>query len=140
MSLEVLKVHGWKSNVMDNNKSNALEPRNLETLGLTVTMDAVTFAKRLKEARLAAGLTQEQLAQACGVTNRAVSAWEKGRASDILAENLFAAADKLKVDPRWLATGHEDQAKAAVGIAKEIRELDPEQLEAIRSLVHSMKR
>ena len=103
-------------------------------------MDAVTFAKRLREARLAAGLTQEQLAHACGVTNRAVSAWEKGRASDILAENLFAAADKLGVDPRWLATGHEDQARSAKGIAAEIRDLSPEQLDAIRSLVHSMKR
>lgn len=38
-----------------------------------------SFGDRLREARTAAGLTQEQLGAACGVTNSAVSAWENGR-------------------------------------------------------------
>lgn len=38
-----------------------------------------SFADRLREARTAAGLTQEQLGFALGVTKSSVSAWENGR-------------------------------------------------------------
>lgn len=37
------------------------------------------FADRLREARIAAGLTQEQLGFALGVTKSSISAWENGR-------------------------------------------------------------
>jgi transcriptional regulator with XRE-family HTH domain len=37
------------------------------------------FADRLREARVASGLTQEQLGFALGVTKSSVSAWENGR-------------------------------------------------------------
>ncbi|HEY0179019.1 MAG TPA: helix-turn-helix transcriptional regulator [Dokdonella sp.] len=37
------------------------------------------FADRLREARVAAGLTQEQLGFILGVTKSSVSAWENGR-------------------------------------------------------------
>lgn len=37
------------------------------------------FADRLREARVAAGMTQEQLGFALGVTKSSVSAWENGR-------------------------------------------------------------
>lgn len=39
------------------------------------------FARRLKDARIAMGLTQEQLGFAVGVTKSSVSAWENGRES-----------------------------------------------------------
>ena len=37
------------------------------------------FADRLREARTAAGMTQEQLGFALGVTKSSISAWENGR-------------------------------------------------------------
>jgi len=37
------------------------------------------FADRLREARVAAGLTQEQLGFSLGITKSSVSAWENGR-------------------------------------------------------------
>lgn len=37
------------------------------------------FADRLREARVAAGMTQEQLGFALGITKSSVSAWENGR-------------------------------------------------------------
>jgi len=37
------------------------------------------FADRLREARVAAGLTQEQLGFAVGVSKSSVSAWENGK-------------------------------------------------------------
>lgn len=38
-----------------------------------------SFAGRLRQARIAAGLTQEQLGFVLGVTKSSVSAWENGR-------------------------------------------------------------
>lgn len=98
-----------------------------------VKMDPVTFAKRLQEARARAGLTQQQVADACGLTKGAVSAWENGVTDSILAENLFCVADALRVDPRWLATGQESETAS-------IEELSPEIQAAIRALIQSMKR
>lgn len=37
------------------------------------------FADRLREARVAAGMTQEQMGFALGITKSSVSAWENGR-------------------------------------------------------------
>jgi transcriptional regulator with XRE-family HTH domain len=96
-----------------------------------VKLDPVTFAKRLHEARAKAGMTQQQLADACGLTKGAVSAWENGVTDSILAENLFCVADALHVDPRWLATGQDS------GITS-ISTLSPEVQSAIRALIKSM--
>jgi transcriptional regulator with XRE-family HTH domain len=98
-----------------------------------VKMDPVTFAKRLKDARAAAGLTQQQIADACGLTKGAVSAWEQGVTDSILAENLFCVADALRVDPRWLATGVESDVPSMAA-------LPPEQQAAVRALIESLKR
>ena len=98
-----------------------------------VKIDSVTFAKRLHDARAKAGMTQQQLADACGLTKGAVSAWENGVTDSILAENLFCVADALHVDPRWLATGQESETAS-------IATLSPEIQQAIRALIQSMKR
>ncbi len=41
-------------------------------------MKVIKFAENLKRMRVAAGMTQAQLAQKLGVDQRTVSAWEKG--------------------------------------------------------------
>ena len=105
-----------------------------------VKIDGVTFAKRLRDSRLAAGLTQAQIADACGLTKGAVSAWEQGVTDGILAENLFCVADALHVDARWLATGHSSMSSVATGIADDLASLPAEQLDAVRALIHSLKR
>ena len=56
---------------------------------------------RIKEARLAAGMTQEQLAAAVGVTQPAVTQWENGTTNPrvpalrIIAEVLHTTVDAL---------------------------------------------
>lgn len=104
-----------------------------------VTIDSMTFARRLREARQAAGLTQQQVADACGLTDGAVSAWERGGAENIGAHALFAVADALGVDPRWLATGDESRP-ALLEVTHELAKLPPEQQAAVRALIHSLKR
>lgn len=58
----------------------------------------------LRAARLAAGLTQKQLAEASGVNQRQIQKVEAGdiKAGNMTASNLLAIADALGVDPRRL--------------------------------------
>lgn len=65
----------------------------------------MTFADRMREARLAANAMQKQVARACGVTVAAVSGWENGYSKGLKMRHLFAAARFLHCDPEWLATG-----------------------------------
>lgn len=61
----------------------------------------------LRAARLAAGLTQKQLAEASGVNQRQIQKVEAGeiKAGNMTASNLLAIADALSVDPRELIAG-----------------------------------
>jgi transcriptional regulator with XRE-family HTH domain len=70
-------------------------------------MDRITptLAERIAARRRELGLRQEDLANAAGVSTAAVSQWEKGHTKNLRLEHLFVIADKLKVQPRWLALG-----------------------------------
>ena len=126
---------------MELHKSNALGAEGMCGDRVMITVNPVTFAKRLREARLAAQLTQQQLADACGISDRTVSAWETGLAEGILAANLFSVADYMHVDPRWLATGEGPSApQPSNQIARDLEQLPPEQQEAVRNLIKSLNR
>lgn len=58
----------------------------------------------LRDARIAAGMTQKQLAMASGVNQRQIQKVEAGdiKAGNMTASNLLAIADALGVDPRRL--------------------------------------
>lgn len=108
----------------------------MQTAELMLTVNPMTFAKRLKDSRLAAGMTQRQLADKCGISDRTVSARETGLAEGILAEHLFAVADAMKVDPRWLATG---RGAMTPSIAEALGQLPAHQVEAVQGLIRSLK-
>lgn len=59
---------------------------------------------RIKDYRLAAGLTQQQLADRSGVNIRQIQRMEFGTsdAGNLTARNLLAIADALGVDPHSL--------------------------------------
>ncbi len=54
---------------------------------------------------IAAGETQADIARRIGVTRATVGDWIHRRATTPRADILFAAADALNVEARWLATG-----------------------------------
>jgi transcriptional regulator with XRE-family HTH domain len=68
------------------------------------------LAKRILDRRLELGLSQNDIARALGITNKAVSHWETGRSQNIKLEHLVDLADVLRVDLRWLAVGKGDPA------------------------------
>ena len=62
-----------------------------------------TYGERLKEAM--GGMSVQTLADKLGVTYQAVKKLLDGNSKGFSVLNHYAAADFLKVDPRWLATG-----------------------------------
>ncbi len=60
---------------------------------------------RIRGRRTQLGMTQGELAAACGISGPSVSAWESGKTTAISGEYLVAAARALKVTAEWILTG-----------------------------------
>jgi len=60
-------------------------------------MSATQFGARLRELRVAAGLTQQQLADKAGVSQRGLAQWETGRRKEPGWNQIQALADALGV-------------------------------------------
>ncbi|MFJ5427706.1 LexA family protein [Pectobacterium actinidiae] len=69
-----------------------------------------TLGERLLARREELGMTQETLADKAGVTRMAISKIELGATQKPRADNLFALAKALKVNPSWLVSGKGDKA------------------------------
>ena len=101
----------------------------------------MSIASRLKSARKAAGLTQEQLAQASGVTQGAIQKVENGKSQR--PRKLKKIAAVLGVSPAWLLLGEEgsfpltDDEKA---LLMRLRQLDPEDKTILISLIDKLVR
>lgn len=67
------------------------------------------FRERLEEAAGRQGPTA--IGDLLGISKQTVHRWMKGAEPSL--ETLFQVADKLNVDPRWLATGHGAKRPAA---------------------------
>lgn len=78
-------------------------------------------------------MTQQELADACGLSNAAISKMEAGLADNVYAPNLFAVADVLRVNARWLATGEEDKNNDLAG-------LSDAQRAALAAIISTMKK
>jgi transcriptional regulator with XRE-family HTH domain len=61
------------------------------------------IGKRIKQARLQAGLQQVEVANRCGVSRAAVSNWENGQG--IRSQKLIEYARVVGVPAEWLITG-----------------------------------
>lgn len=60
---------------------------------------------RIRYAMHASGKSPAELAAACGVSVQAVYKWLKDPLMNLRNEHLFAAADLMRFEPRWMATG-----------------------------------
>lgn len=66
------------------------------------------MGERLEQARKDAGLSQEALGKAVGVTRQAISMMENGDTRDLAVGRVAALAGVLNVSPCWLAFGAAD--------------------------------
>jgi transcriptional regulator with XRE-family HTH domain len=76
-----------------------------------VDAHATELASRIRTARLAQGLTQDQLARAVGVTRSAVAQWETGRAGQV-GGNLARIARALGTSAAYLLSGEQEAGAA----------------------------
>lgn len=70
---------------------------------------------RMRWALKRAGISQAALARAVGVKAPSVNAWCSGETKTIEGENLMRAAQALKVNPYWLATGKGSREPLSAG-------------------------
>lgn len=68
----------------------------------------MTIGERIRDARLAAGLTQKELAQKIGVKFSAIAKYESGRVVNLKRETIAALASVLNVRPSWLLCMDDD--------------------------------
>ncbi len=87
----------------------------------------------IKKARLAKGLTQEELGEKVGVKKSAVAKWENGRVSEIKRSNLKMLAEALDIKPTDLFGWDEEIKKdpAAAGAKAADLLLDQDIMEVI---------
>ncbi len=71
------------------------------------------LAARMKIARDASGLTQEDLEARTGIKQGTISKYECGEIAQPSAEKIIALARALGVDFEWLATGAGEMAREA---------------------------
>ena len=69
----------------------------------------MTTGERIKEARLKAGLTQQELAEKIGVKFSAVHKYESGLVVNLKRETIAALATALNVKPSWLMCMDEEK-------------------------------
>lgn len=107
----------------------------------------IDFGERLRQSAEKAGVAYSQTAIAdyLGVRKQNVDGWMKG--SLPRADQLFDMADKLKVDPRWFATGHNSDVRATIpnpkakkllAVLKELLDSDDESFDEIVAAVQSV--
>lgn len=65
----------------------------------------MNLAERLLAAMEHSGLSQADLARACGIKPPSVNGWLSGKSKYLRGENLLKAASALGVNQQWLATG-----------------------------------
>ena len=89
------------------------------------TVSADGFAERLAEAMQERGISGSALAAALGITRQSVSLLLSRDSKSMKPEHLFAAADFLRVEARWLALGEGPKYPLA-------GDLPPDVVEALR--------
>ena len=70
---------------------------------MLLSMDEM--GNRIKALRLAHGMTQLDLAKACGVTKSAVSGWETGATANIKLQTFLKVCQTLHTTPQFLIFG-----------------------------------
>jgi len=72
-----------------------------------------TLADRIKMAMAESGVSQAELARACGVKPPSIHGWLSGKSKFLRGENLLLAARRLGVSQDWLATGKGEMRSAS---------------------------
>ncbi|WP_298508127.1 helix-turn-helix transcriptional regulator [uncultured Kordia sp.] len=97
--------------------------------------DREKIAKRLKEARIQSGLSQEKASKLMGIQRPTISEIEAGRRK-VSAEEIIQFAELYKVNSSWLlleeSQSHDVNFQFA---ARELEKLDPEDIKKLLDIL-----
>jgi transcriptional regulator with XRE-family HTH domain len=98
-----------------------------------------TIGSRIRERRTALKMTQTQLAELTGYTDKtAISKIENGLA-DLTQSKIVAFAEVLHTTPRYLMGWTEEPSQQELRLLAYYRALNPHQQDAVISILESMK-
>lgn len=80
-----------------------------------------TMGDRIRQLRIARGLTQPALGELCKVTKSAVSQWEDGSTENIKLRTFIRLCEVLQTDPQYLIWGAERAPSDDPGAARRLR-------------------
>ena len=86
----------------------------------------MSMAERIKELRLAAGLTQEELGEKIGLQKSAIAKYENGRVENIKRSTIQAMADLFGVKPSYILGFDEEDESPAYFMDPEAAEMAQE--------------
>ena len=110
-------------------------------------------ARKIKELRLAKGLTLEQVANIVGVGKSTVRKWETGMIANMKRDKIAALAKALDTTPTYLIGWEEEQKKNDIqadiilrmrsdndfmSAVESLYKLDKEQLKSINNMLHTL--
>ena len=104
----------------------------------------MTTSERIKQARKAAGLTQEQLAEKLGVQHSVISKYECGRVVNLKRDKIAEIAAVLNVRPSWLMCMEDKKESDPKEIELDnellsrLMKLSPEELEKVDAFVQGL--
>ena len=104
-----------------------------------------TIGNRIKQARLEKGMTQQELADACGYEHRSTISKIERDAHDTTLPTIEKIAKALDVDPDYLVFGNDDEYRLEIGdindeekeIIKMFQKLSDHQKNAFLALLRS---
>ena len=98
-----------------------------------------TIGERVKEARVANGWNQPELAKITNISKQALSQIETGTTKNPKPENLLKIADATGYELRWLITGNGIKTSKDAAFDKlDISKLPSESKAAIRAVMDSL--
>lgn len=106
---------------------------------------------RIKEARIAKGMTQEELGNIVGVQKSAIAKYEKGRVVNIKRSTLQKIASALNINPSTLIFEESPKEAASLHVKiikdfelmdalKDYYSLSEENQKMVRDLIHNLKK
>lgn len=125
-------------NALARQKLAATDVRNLRKLLLVQAIDPGMVGARIRQARLEAGLTQDEFAHLVGVTLRTVQHWEAG--DSVPYRTMDQIAKALNREVTWFLHGEDDDDDDGVNISDELREMFSnlsDRLDAIESVLRA---
>lgn len=102
---------------------------------------STSLADRIREARTRAGLSQLELARACGVSPSLVCTVESGRTKSLRDSTLVQMAKVLHQSPEWLAVGDGKAAARATfeqELLADFHRLTAAEKRAVAHMVHEL--